>query len=285
MNIGFITNLDKDNDLTYTNKLIKFVNENNSNALVSKSIANKINQDCIVVEEFNKIFEISDFIIVLGGDGTILKVAKECAYFKNKILGVNIGTLGYLADVEFKDAFDAIKKVLTNSYFIQKRMMLDSFIENNKIEKKVGIALNEVSIGTSIFSGMIKIKVEINGKFVDSYRTDGILIATPTGSTAYNLSAGGPIVNPEEELIVVNYVCPHALFARPYVISANDVMKISILSASKGAIMALDGSQTVHLNIGDNIYIKKSKYFTNIIKTNDLSFYDILRLKMVETRK
>lgn len=285
MNIGFITNKDKDIELKFTKELIKFILKNNATPILTKQMAKQIDLKCITVLDIRQLFEKADFVIVLGGDGTILRVSKTSAYFNSKILGINMGTLGYLTDVEKDNAFEAIEKTLNNNYTIEKRMMLDVIVENSKIETESKSVLNEVSVISSGVSRMIKISVSINGNFVDTYRADGIIISTPTGSTAYNLSAGGPILKPDTELIIINYICPHALFARPYVISGNDEVSISIVGENDTANMSLDGQKIVPINPYEVIKITKSNFYTNIIKTNNLNFFDILRTKMVDTRK
>lgn len=285
MNVGFITNKDKDPQLKFTKDLIQFILQNNATPVLIESMAKQVKLKCQTVLDVKQVFEKSDFVIVLGGDGTILRVALNSAYFKSKILGINIGTLGYLSDVEQNDAFEAVKKVLDNDYKIEKRMMLDVFVENTEIEGSKKTVLNEVSITSSGISRMIKISVAINGNFVDTYRADGIIISTPTGSTAYNLSAGGPILKPDTELIIINYICPHALFARPYVISAKDEVSISITGENDNAIISLDGQQSIPIKNSECIKITKSNFYTNIIKTTNLNFFDILRRKMVDVRK
>ena len=223
--IGFITNLEKDPELSYTEGLIKFAQEKGCKALIKESFREKIKYGD-AVPNTEKIYENADFLIVLGGDGTILRAARKAVGYELPILGVNIGTLGYLADVERNDAYEAIEKILDYDYKIEKRMMLEAAIEgDNGVREKFSV-LNEVVVSSSVFSKMIEIKTEVNGDFLDSYRADGIIVATPTGSTAYNLSAGGPILKPDTELTAITYVCPHALFSRPFVVSGNDVIRL-----------------------------------------------------------
>lgn len=285
MNIGFVTNKDKDLNLNFTKRLINFILENNSTPILTSQMAKQINLNCKIVLDIKELFEKSEFIIVLGGDGTMLRAAKNASLFDTKLLGINIGTLGYLTDVEQEDAFEAIKKVLNNNYNIEKRMMLDVFIENSKLETERKTVLNEVSIVSSGISRMLKISVSINGEFVDIYRADGIIVSTPTGSTAYSLSAGGPILKPDTDLIIINYICPHALFARPYVISGDDEVTISIIGENDNASISLDGQENISIKNSEIIRITKSSFYTNIIKTNNLNFFTILRKKMVDARK
>lgn len=278
MKVAFIINSEKDKDLYYTKILIDFIIKNNVTPIVDYKLKNIINNENVIYAHSPTLYKIVDFIIVLGGDGTILKAAKKIAKYEKNILGINMGTLGYLADVEKQDAFSAIEKVLKNDYTIEKRIMLSAYLQNKEL-----LCLNEVNINNGNSSRMIKIGIDINGKFVDSVRADGVIISTPTGSTAYNLSAGGPILKPDTKLIAITYVCPHTLFSRPYVISAED--EISVYIIDNDAYLSLDGEKSIRIKSGNIINIKKSSYYTNIIKTTGLSFYDILRRKMVEIRK
>lgn len=282
--IGFVTNLDKDPELIFTKSIIEWVRKKGCTPVLSCIMAEKLGEKNGLTG-VNEIYQKSDFVVVLGGDGTILRVARGAAIYSTPILGINLGTLGYLADVEKADAFEAIEKVLDGNYRIEKRMMLEAYIDKISIENDLNLALNEVCVSNGVFSRMIKICVEINNEFIDTYRADGIIISTPTGSTAYNLSAGGPILKPDTELIAITHVCPHALYTRPYVVSANDIVKITICGDYNNVVMSLDGQQSLPIKNGDKVIIRRSKYHTNIIKTTNLSFYDILRRKMVEVRK
>lgn len=280
MNIGIITNEDKDESFQYTKEIIKFVIDNKVRPIIPINFSNIINIKGVIFKEYESLFKKSDFIVVLGGDGTILRWSIKIAKYKKNILGINMGNLGYLTDVEKKDGFLAIEKVLINDYNVEKRMMLEATLNTDKY-----ICLNEVNLNNGCLSRMIKIGIDINGKFVDAFSADGVIISTPTGSTAYNLSAGGPILKPDTELIVITYVCPHALFSRPYVISACDEISVYLTDKQAQAFLSLDGDKSVPIKYGERIHIKKSSFYTNIIKTTNFNFYDILRRKMFEVRR
>ncbi len=280
MKIGFITNEDKDKNFEYTKYLIKFSLKQNATPLFLKNFKNIIDNKNILFLNEDDLFNKANFIVILGGDGTILRWAKKISKFNKNILGINIGNLGYLTDVEKCDGTTAIKKVLNNQYNVEKRMMLSATINNKEY-----LALNEVNINNGSISRMVKIGIDVNDLFLDAFSADGLIVSTPTGSTAYNLSAGGPILKPDTELIAITYVCPHVLFSRPYVISANDTIRAYITNKDSVAYLSLDGDNCIPINYGDSIYIKKSSFYANIIKTNNLSFYDVLRHKMFEIRK
>ena len=280
MKIGFIVNEDRDIDFKYTKELIKFCIKENIKPLVIKKFENILLDEKVAFLDESKLFEKADFIIVLGGDGTILRWAKKIAKYHKNILGINIGNLGYLTDVEKTEGINSIKNILNNKYKIEKRMMLSVTVNNEEY-----ICLNEANINNGATCRMIKIGVDINNKFVDAFSADGIIVSTPTGSTAYNLSAGGPILKPDTELMAITYVCPHALFSRPYIISSSDTIRLYLENENSTAYLSLDGESCINIKYGDSVYIKKSNFYTNIIKTNDFEFYDVLRRKMVEMRK
>ncbi len=282
--IGLVINLEKDPFLEYSKKLKDYILSLGRKVIVLDKFKEAL-ESTESVPNLAEICRQSDFVTVLGGDGTILTVARQAAVYETPILGINLGTLGYLADVEKNDAFKAVERVLNNNFSIEKRMMLEVFKDGKPFDNHPGLALNEVCLRNSTFSRMIKFEIEINEEFIDSYRADGVIVSTATGSTAYNLSAGGPILKPDTELISITQLCPHTLYARPYVVSGNDVIKLKVKNSEKNIVLILDGNETVNAEEGSEIIIKRSKFFTHIIKTTNLGFYDILRRKMVEIGK
>ena len=280
--IGFVTNIEKDPTLQETKKMVDFVLKKGCEVYVSENFSD-VHPDVIATSS-SEMYKSVDFVVVIGGDGTILRVARSAAIFDTPILGINFGTLGYLADVEKINAIDAIEKVLNGDFTIENRMMLEPYVERGCVSHEINLALNEVCITNSVCSRMIKLSVEVNGEYFDTFRADGIIVSTPTGSTAYNLSAGGPILSPHTELMTITHICPHTLYARPFVIDGNDVVRIRVQSNYNNVQMSCDGQSTVQMKNDDVIIVKKSRYVTRIIKTANMNFYDILRRKMVEVR-
>ena len=280
--IGFVTNIEKDPTLQETKKMVDFVLKKGCEVYVSETFSD-VHPDVIATSS-SEMYKSVAFVVVIGGDGTILRVARSAAIFDTPILGINFGTLGYLADVEKVNAIDAIEKVLNGDFTIENRMMLEPYVERGCVSHEINLALNEVCITNSVCSRMIKLSVEVNGEYFDTFRADGIIVSTPTGSTAYNLSAGGPILSPHTELMTITHICPHTLYARPFVIDGNDVVRIRVQSNYNNVQMSCDGQSTVQMKNDDVIVVKKSRYVTRIIKTTNMNFYDILRRKMVEVR-
>ena len=201
-------NLKKDLVLDFADKIIKYLNE----------------RDCEVfffgdLEKNDLLENKFDYIFSVGGDGTLLNTARKYAKYNKPILGINFGNLGYLTGCEKKNVFHAIDNLLAKKFFIEKRLMLES--QNN-------LALNDICIVKSFDARLIEFDLFVNNNFLESYRADGIIISTPTGSTAYNLSAGGPIVKPDLPVFILTPICAHSLYSRPLIISCNDEVKIKI---------------------------------------------------------
>lgn len=277
-NIGFITNIEKDPALKDTLYLAGMILDRGCNVYMQKKYEGKLSLkiNYVTDEEF---IQSVDIIVVMGGDGTILGASRLAAPADIPILGINLGTLGYLADVERSMSAVALEKVFNGDYTIEKRMMLKAYIEGK--DEKPMLALNDVCITNSVLSRIITLGVEVSGAYINTFRSDGLIISSPTGSTAYNLSAGGPILSPKTELIALTHICPHALYSRPFVVSGSDVIRINIKSGYEGIKCSCDGQTDVGVKSGDTVVVEKADCYASIIKTSELSFYDILRRKMV----
>lgn len=239
----------------------------------------------------------ADCVLVLGGDGTLLQAARDMIDKETPLLGVNLGTLGYLAEVEEAGIDDALKQLLNGEYEVEQRMMLSGKIIRGECHERKhreeGIvscnneesyALNDISITRSGSLQIIKFHVYVNGQFLYGYHADGIIISTPTGSTGYNLSAGGPIVEPKAELLLVTPVCPHTLNTRSIVLSPGDKIIIEIAAGKEEAVQQVevnfDGSHKLALYTGDKVEIEKAVKTTGIVKLSKVSFLEVLHKKM-----
>ena len=225
-----------------------------------------------------------DMAITLGGDGTLLNVARKLAPFQVPILGINLGHLGYLTEIELTDLYTDLECLKRKEYFLEHRMMLEASIIRQKEMIKKYLALNDVVVSKGPFARLIWIKVSSNDNYLDTYPADGIIISTPTGSTAYSLSAGGPIINPSMELLLLNPICPHSLRSRPIILSKDEIIKIEPDPLEDSdAILTVDGQKGFQLLAGDEVIVKKSKFYTRLIKIKKRYFYDVLRKKLTET--
>ncbi|WP_313525992.1 NAD(+)/NADH kinase [Anaerotignum sp.] len=278
--IGLIPNIDKDKDLAVTKRLVRHLLDKNCIPQLPEKIAEMAGLEMYARKE-HEIYEHSDFIISLGGDGTLLGVGRKACQYNTPILGVNLGTLGFLTAEEKNRAEYAIDKVLMGAYKKEKRMMLQTSIakEDGRI---TGItALNDICISRGLLYKILEFNVFVNDEYVDTLRADGVIICTPTGSTAYNLSAGGPVLKADAEIIAITPIAPHTLTSRSIVVSADDVVTVEINPREDTAFtISADGQESWSLTGKKVVQICKAKVYTTIIKTNSQNFYDVLRHKL-----
>jgi NAD+ kinase len=270
-------NYKKKDALKFANTLIESLKKNKCEVYFRKKIANCLDHNSVILKK--NMIEFIDFILVLGGDGTLLSVVRTYAKFNKPVFGINLGHTGYLTGIEKNNFSDVINLLINKKYIIEKRSMLE--IKNNNTT-----ALNDICIAKSSLSRMLCFDLFINNNFIETYKSDGIIVSTPTGSTAYNLSAGGPIIEPTLHVIILTPICAHTLYSRPIVISDNDEIKIKIKSELKHAKIIFDGQKVFCAE--KNILIKKSNLNALIIKlhkakkNNLYDFYDIMRKKLIK---
>ncbi len=237
-------------------------------------------------QEAYRIPEKTDGIIVLGGDGTLLQAARDTFGRSIPILGVNLGTLGYLAEVEENSLDNALELLVKEEFSIEERMMLQGCVRKDNEIISQNQALNEITITRSGALRIIHFHIFVNGQFLKGYSADGIIVATPTGSTGYNLSAGGPIVKPQANMIVLTPICPHTLNTRSIILAPEDEIRIEIPEGRDGkaqnVAVNFDGGNTIDLQTGDSILIKRAEKTTRFIKLGKDSFLEILQKKMSE---
>lgn len=229
-------------------------------------------------------------VLVLGGDGTMLQAARDLFGTDIPLLGINLGTLGYLAEVEMSNVEDALERLLRDEYTREERMMLEGNIcgktagEGQATED--GYALNDIVISRCGSLQILTFQIFVNGQFLNSYSADGMIVATPTGSTGYNMSAGGPIVEPGASLLLLTPICPHTLNTRSIVLAPEDEIRIEIPSGRDGRKQTVeanfDGSHKVTLETGDSIRIRRASRTAGFLKLNTESFLTVLHKKMSE---
>lgn len=224
-------------------------------------------------------------MLVLGGDGTILQASRD-----NKgdlpIIGIDMGTLGYLTEIDPFMVEEALDKLIADDFIVESRMMLVGEVEREDKLLYADKALNDIVISRCGSLKIVKLKVYVNGQFLCEYSADGVIITTPTGSTGYNLSAGGPIVEPTAKLLMLTPVCPHTLGARTIILSAEDEIEIEIPERNDGRRQEVeanfDGAGKIAIEAGDRIRIKKAEKSTKFIRMNKVSFLDVLHKKLSE---
>ena len=269
-----ITNEAKDPAGAFTNKITAFIKKQGGEAVCVK------NERQAIAETGETGV---DCALVLGGDGTLLRAAGNMMDSDIPLLGINLGTLGYLAEVESTCAEEAVEKLLKDEFVREERMMLSGRVTTGEKER---YALNDIVISRCGSLQILNVRIYVNGQFLNDYCADGVIVATPTGSTGYNLSAGGPIVEPSARLLLLTPICPHTLNTRSIVFSPEDEITVEIPWGKDGHEQVVeanfDGSNTITLKTGDRILIRRSDRTTGIVRLRTESFLSVLHKKMSE---
>ena len=233
--------------------------------------------ETIEIEKFKKDV---DLIVVLGGDGTMISTARLTGNREILVLGINYGSLGYLTEFRIEEMYDALEAILEGNYQIDRRVMLD--VEHWRDGEKLasGRVLNDVVINKAALARIIEIEVNFNELYVNSFRADGLIVSTPTGSTAYNLSAGGPIVYPSMNAIVLTPICPFTLTNRPIVIKDDAEVNLILKNENEGVVLTLDGQIGYEMQSKDTVLIRKSAATFNVIQPPNRNYFDVLRNKL-----
>jgi len=220
-----------------------------------------------------------DLVMVLGGDGTLLSVARD-SDIQSPILGVNLGYLGFLTDVRRNELYPALMEVLSGEFEIERRALLDVTLERKSGAHQSFRVLNDAVINKSALARIIELTLDVDGKRVTTYRSDGLIISTPTGSTAYNLSADGPIVTPELPVVVLTPICPHTISMRPIVVSDSSTIVVGLLTGQEEVYLTLDGQEGTKIAAADRVTVRRSDAEAKLIKVTGRTFFDNLRDKL-----
>jgi len=276
--VGIIANIEKDNIAGFADALRKWLENRKIKVSLEANIAAAIGKSGgFKIEDLaSKV----DLIAVLGGDGTMLRTARYVAQHPVPIVGINMGTFGYLTEVNLNETYAALELILKGVFLTEKRMMLDVKIRRGNKTIGSGIVLNDVVINRGNLSRIVELETAINKQYLTTYKSDGLIVSTPTGSTAYSLSAGGPIVFPGKELIIINPICPHTLTNRPVIFPETSDLQITLWSKESGATVTLDGQESYRISSGDVMTIRKSKYYTRLVLSPHRGYGEILRSKL-----
>ncbi|MDR3185289.1 MAG: NAD(+)/NADH kinase [Christensenellaceae bacterium] len=275
MKIGIFTNLEKDFEARATKALVDLLSPKQLKIYVCSELKEVgLNLPCIKNNE--TLAKTVDLMIIFGGDGTILRIAKECAKYNTDVFAVNLGKMGFLAETEQENLLLKSQDILDGNFYKENRSILKAEFDG----RLLGFALNEVVVERGIKSKLLKTEVRVNGAILDRYNSDGLIVATPTGSTAYSLSAGGPIIAPDVNAFVITPICPHTLHARPVIVSNNNNISVKILSDSSDAHVNLDGDTAIFIPVGKEIFISDSGLHVSFIRLKKYNYYDKLREKM-----
>ncbi len=231
----------------------------------------------------DEIIAASDVVVAIGGDGTIIHTAKRAARYFRPVLGINAGRLGFMAGLETNE-LDSLSALIAGRYTVEHRMLLDVTVNTGEGEKQF-TAMNEAVVSRGSLSRLVELEVANRGEPVITYRADGVIAATPTGSTAYSLSAGGPIVDPALNCLLLTPVCPHSLYSRSYLFQADAALSIRpLLSDGRKVFLTVDGEEGTDIADGDVITVSRSAADARLIKLKQTSFYDVLNQKLINRR-
>ena len=281
MRFGIIGRIIREEDIEVIQKLFKWMDREGIKFIVENSLIEKLGNNEFLDKgvESNELVKRSDMILALGGDGGILSTAKVVGKEMVPILGVNTGRLGFLAEIDIQELIDNIKILSEKKFYIEKRMILAGTIPSNDSDKKI-YGLNDIVVNKGSYSRTIVLEVFISDKYFNTYTADGLIIATPTGSTAYSLSAGGPILSPNVEGIIINPICPHSLTERSVIIPSESIISIKLKTEIDHVKIFADGQIGFNLKPEQKLEVKKGEYLVNLVHCSKKSFYDILRTKL-----
>lgn len=276
--IGIMRKQKSDKAIKVTQEITKWLTERNIEVYLDVDLSQQIGlgKPC----QRGKMPDISDMIIVIGGDGTLIGAARLVVGRELPILGINVGGLGFLTEISLDEIYITLEKILANDFKVEPRMMLTAYIYRQDEKIADYTVLNDVVINKGALARIISIHVYIDDQYLSTFKADGLIFSTPTGSTAYSLSAGGPIVMPELSAIIIAPICPHTLTQRPILIKDTSKIKAILDSKDNEVVLTLDGQVGFALNNNDEIVIEKAEKCINLIRSPFKNPFEILRTKL-----
>ena len=283
MKISVFSNFKNESTIELTKKVVEALN----------SFCEKVYINCDYKDLFdgiacfadkNELMSLCDLAVVVGGDGTTLSVAKEAALFNKTVLGINAGRLGFMSGLE-KNELELLNKLASGEYTVDERMMLKASVYQNDELISSYHSLNDAVITRGELARLIDISVMVEGRLATNTRADGMIVSTPTGSTAYSMAAGGPVLSPDNSCFVVTPICPHSLLNRSIVFSSDKELTLFVENdVYKNSFLSLDGQKSIPIENNTKIVISKSEYTAKLIKIKPDNFYEILNKKIIERR-
>lgn len=284
MKVSIFPYLQNDRILNITREVLSILNSYNCEVYVSDECETVLRDCDVIFGNDETIIKKSDIAIAIGGDGTTLRVAKRAAIHNKEILGINAGRLGFMSGIEANELY-LLKRVIDGDYQIDNRMMLKVDIKRDGVLISSLHCLNDAVVTRGDIARLIDVGIECDDRNVWDVRADGVIVSTPTGSTAYSMAAGGPVVAPNADCLIVTPICPHALVDRSIVFPSEQELIMSVSNdLSNNAILTGDGKTPVQIQLNDKIHITKSEYTTKLIKVKPENFYEILKKKIIERR-
>lgn len=277
--VGLIFNPGKKDIIKKVEKVVKWLKKRKIEVLIPEG---KSLSDIIIPQSFSpeKIKKEAELIISLGGDGTLCRTAREFSQAEIPIVGINLGGLGFLTEFPVNDFEEGLEKIFSGKYIIENRMMLQSRIISENLKNQTFVALNDVVVSKSSLPRIISLKIFVSEEFVTTYSADRIIISTPTGSTAYSLSAGGPVVHPSLSLLIIAPICAHTLSVRPLIVLDKETIKVVPEPYGEDIFLTIDGQETHPLEEGDVVEVKKSPHPAKLVRLKERSFFKVLQTKL-----
>lgn len=278
-NIAVIPNERKDPLFEHTKNLINYFSAQNINIFINEIYKQKINNCVLKYTNEEDLYKLCDLVIALGGDGTILRIAAKASRLDKPVIGVNLGRVGYLSEIELHE-IELFGNLFSGDYRIENRMMIDVEIIKDTSVIYAGSALNDAVVTNGTMARLIEIDLFCDNVKITHYRSDGVIITTPTGSTAYSMSAGGPIIDPNIACLCVTPICPHSLINRPMIFSHNSVLEVRNKNEETDVYLTIDGQINLKLEESAIVRIKKSQFTVKLISLKNHGFFDVIRKKI-----
>ncbi len=282
MKIAIIVNLSKEKAISCTRDIIRLLCSNGAEVLMPPDCRNYYKNEAVVIcDSIEEMFAQSDIAVTVGGDGTIIHAAKYAARSATPLIGVNVGRLGFAANVEV-DEIESLLKLLSGDYSSESRMLLDVEVQKPSGSQHY-LAVNDAVVAHGQLSKIVDLHLWLDGEEIAKYRADGLLFSTPTGSTAYSLSAGGPILSPQMECMLMTPVCPHSLFSRSVLFEGNATLSVTVnIPPQCSCLLTVDGEQNINIEEEDRVIVRASELRLNLLSVRTYNFYRRLNEKLKE---
>lgn len=285
MRIAILPNLTRENAKEVTLKVCEFFKSNSVEYCFEEKLKGEFSDNDLYLPD-NELFKSSDIVIAIGGDGSIIHAAKKACKYSKAILGINAGGLAFMAGLE-KHEISLLKQLIDGDYTTDKRMLLDVSVYDSANNKLFGedCCVNDIVVARGKSIKMIRLNVSCDGNRINEYYADGIIVSTPTGTTAYSLSAGGPVVDPRIDSVVLTPICTHSLFARSIIFDSESEISVEVPSDETEEIcVSCDGDESIVIPSGSKMIIKKSDIHADFIRIKNDSFIDVLNSKLAQRR-
>jgi NAD+ kinase len=277
-NIGIFAKINDPRCRGVAGELIQWLQNNNLNPLIEENLAQGLERSDGIQGPL--IPPLADMIVVLGGDGTLISVARKVGEREVPIMGVNLGSLGFLTEITLDGLFPALESYLRGDSKVSDRMMLQVSLTREGEEICSHEALNDVVINKGAPAKIISLDACVNGSFLANFKADGLIVASPTGSTGYSLSATGPIIDPSIDCMLITPICPHTLTNRPIVVAAERVITVTLDSMMENVMLTIDGQVGVNLEYRDVITVRRAEHRTRLVMSSDTDYFEVLRNKL-----